>query len=226
MVLAIADRLSARSPVTGSGFRAVTVNVATQPLEVAEALKSFRPDIVFMQETGRPCAEAGRVLQLIAADGSDQCVLSRWPLVAQPVRWPGPWQPPQVLLGEHPGIGRVAFVNVRLALPYSVAALSGNAWYTAEQRRGQFAALRALIADAPHVVVCGDFNALPVEVDLGERFEDLWKRLAHGATFPGWLPAARIDQCWSTYGVEARSSWTQRVPSDHRAVFFDLEHGK
>ena len=220
-VLKIDDMMSRRG-ANGAGVRVVTVNVGTQPARVAEALAALRPDIVFMQETAGPCAEAGRMLALAVAEGSDQCVLSRWPLTARPVEWPGPWQPPQMMVADHPVHGPLVLVNARLALPHVVAALSGNAWYTAIQRRDQYAVLRRLLADAGPVILCGDLNAFPWEVDLGPRFADAWTRLALGGTFPTWLPAARIDQCWATSDIEVTSARTERVPSDHRAVVVEL----
>ena len=221
-VLKVADFLSSRPAAQGVGVRLVTVNVDTRPLQVAQALQPLRPDIVFMQETAVPCAEAGRVLGLLAKDGSDQCLLSRWPLTTKPVAWPGPWQPPQLMVVDHPAYGQLVLVNARLALPHTIAALSGNAWYTGAQRRNQYAALRRLLAAEQRVVVCGDLNALPVEVDLDSRFQDMWSRFTYGGTFPVWLPAARIDQCWATSDLVVTASWTQAVPSDHRAVVVDF----
>jgi endonuclease/exonuclease/phosphatase (EEP) superfamily protein YafD len=221
-LLKAADFLSTRPAAQGVGVRLVTVNVDTRPLQVAQALQPLRPDIVFMQETAVPCAEAGRVLGLLVKDGSDQCLLSRWPPTPKPVAWPGPWQPPQMMVADHPVYGPLVLVNVRLALPHTIAALSGNAWYTGAQRRNQFAALRRLVAAERRVVVCGDLNALPVEVDLDSRFQDMWSRPTYGGTFPFWLPAARIDQCWATSDLEATTSRTEAVPSDHRAVVVEF----
>jgi endonuclease/exonuclease/phosphatase (EEP) superfamily protein YafD len=189
---------------------------------VAKALQPLRPDVVFMQETAGPCAEAARVLGLLATDGSDQCILSRWPLEPLPVAWPGPWQPPELTVADHPAWGRLVLVNVRLALPHSIAALSGNAWYTAAQRRDQYPTLRRLLAPERRAVLCGDLNAMPFEVDLGSQFRGMWSRFAYGATFPAWLPAARIDQCWATSDLLVTASWTRAVPSDHRAVVVDF----
>jgi hypothetical protein len=87
-----------------------------------------------------------------------------------------------------PVYGPLVLVNVRLALPHTIAALSGNAWYTEAQRRNQFTALRRLLAAEQRVVVCGDLNALPVEVDLDSRFQDMWSRPTYGATFPSGCP--------------------------------------
>jgi endonuclease/exonuclease/phosphatase family metal-dependent hydrolase len=221
-LLKLMDILSTRPSSQRSGIRLVTVNVATTPVEVARTLQSLQPDLVFMQETSTPCVGAARVLGLLAADGSDQCLLSRWPLKAGTGSWPGPWQPPQLVTMDHPGHGQVVLVNARLALPLTVAGLSGNAWYTAAERRRQFTTLRGLLEAERQVIVCGDLNALPFEVDLGPRFRDLWSRFTYGGTFPAWLPAARIDQCWATSEFATAASWTQVVPSDHRAVVVDL----
>lgn len=222
VALKSADALSARHPVEHSGIRVLTSNVNTNPALVAEAIRPLQPDIVFMQETAAPCRDAGRILGLLVNEGSDQCFLSRWPMAGDRVAWPGPWQPPQVVGVTHPSYGRIAFANARLALPHTVAMLSGNAWYTAAQRREQYVALRRLLEKENRALVCGDMNAFPAEVDLGERFHDAWTRFTYGGTFPVWLPAARIDQCWSTSDMETTASWTQAIPSDHRAVVFDV----
>src|SRR5262245_50174232 len=221
-LLKVGDILSRRPAPQRVGVRLVTVNVNTNPFQVAEALRSLQPDIVFMQETAVSCAEAGRILELLAVDGSDQCVLSRWPLKAKPVAWPGPWQPPQQMVVDHPTYGRLLLVNARLALPQTIAALLGHTWYTAAQRRQQYTILRRLVEAEQRVIVCGDLNALPLEVDLGPRFRDMWLRFTYGGTFPVWLPAARIDQCWATSNVVPAASWTQAVPSDHRAFVVDF----
>jgi endonuclease/exonuclease/phosphatase family metal-dependent hydrolase len=222
--LKLADVLSQRSPGERTDLRLVTVNVSTQPLAVAEALRGLEPDVVFMQETAAPCTKAAERLGLLAAEGSDQCVLSRWPVAARPVSWPGPWQPPQVLVAEHPR-GPLVLANARLALPRIVAGLSGHSWYTEEQRKGQYAALGRLVDAKEPVIACGDLNALPIEVDLGPRFRDLWPRWTYGATFPVWLPAARIDQCWASAPLSAAAGWTLAVPSDHRALVVDVRLG-
>ena len=223
--LKLADLLSRRGAVARSGVRLVTVNVDTRPAQVAAALRHLEPDVVFMQETAVPCADAGRVLGLAATDGSDQCLLSRWPVVSKAVAWPGPWQPPQVLVADVPGVGSLTLVNVRLALPHTVARLSGNAFYTAAQRRGQYDALREMVAKERRAVVCGDMNSFPFEMRLGPGFRDMWIRLTYGGTFPVWLPAARIDQCWASSDVTVSASWTAVVPSDHRAVVVDVRVG-
>jgi endonuclease/exonuclease/phosphatase family metal-dependent hydrolase len=221
-VLLIVDVLSTREPTERLGIRVVTANVATAPNEVAQSLRPLKPDVVFMQETGATCADAGRSLGLLVYDGSDQCVLSRWPVTASSVTWAGPWQPPQILSAEHPEVGRLTLVNVRLPLPYAIAKLSGNAWYTPAQRRDQYSMLRDLLSDKDRILLCGDLNAFPFEVDLGPGFRDMWSRRAYGGTFPAWLPAARIDQCWSNLAVDATTSWTRSILSDHRAVVVDI----
>jgi endonuclease/exonuclease/phosphatase family metal-dependent hydrolase len=127
-----------------------------------------------------------------------------------------------MMVVDHPAYGQLVLVNVRLALPHTIAALSGNAWYTAAQRRDQFAALRRLLAGERRVVLCGDLNALPVEVDLDPHFQDMWSRPTYGGTFPFWLPAARIDQCWATSDLKVTTSRTQPVPSDHRALVVEF----
>jgi endonuclease/exonuclease/phosphatase (EEP) superfamily protein YafD len=227
LALMAADRLSRRQGKSKRGIRLVTVNVDTRPSEVAEALRSLDPDVIFMQEAAVSCVAAARALGLHVHDGSDQCLLSRWPLSRIPVAWPGPWQPPQLLTAAHPEAGPVTLVNLRFAIPEVVAALAtlGHQWYSEQQRRAQYPALRDLIHDRSPVIMCGDFNALPWEVDLGSRFRDMWVGFRYGATFPSQLPAARIDQCWTAGPVAVEQTWTQLVPSDHRAVVADVRVG-
>lgn len=224
LVLLAADRLSQRRRSLEPGFRVVTVNVGTRPLDVAEALRALEPDVILMQETGVSCAAAARALGFAFQDGSDQCVVSRGPLEDVPLRWPGPWQPPQMLTTTQPRVGAMAMVNLRFAIPEVIAAVAtlGKQWYTEGQRREQYAALTRIIGDRTPAIVCGDFNAFPLEVDLGPRFRDAWSGLRYGATFPAVLPAARIDQCWVTDDLEIVQAWTHPVPTDHRAVVVDL----
>lgn len=224
LVLALADRASQGSATPKAGVRIVTVNVDTRPLEVAEALRPLEPDLVLMQETAVSCSAAARALSLRNQDGSDQCLLSRWPVSSVSVAWPGPWQPPQLVTTAGPEHGTLALVNLRFAMPEVVAAVAtvGNEWYTERQRQDQYPALRSLLDGRSSAVVCGDFNALPFEVALGPRLLDAWTGLRYGATFPARLPAARIDQCWVTRDVTVRGTWTHVVPSDHRALVIDI----
>ncbi len=202
----------------------MTVNADTRPLEVAESLRPLEPDLVFMQEAAVSCAAAAHALGLQFEDGSDQCLLSRWPLSSVRLTWPGPWQPPQLVTTTGPDGRVLSLVNLRFAIPEAVAALAtlGSQWYTEEQRRRQYPELRRLIAGRSPAVVCGDFNALPFEVVLGPRLFDAWTGSRYGATFPARLPAARIDQCWLTRDLGVGGRWTLRVPSDHRALVIDL----
>ena len=202
----------------------MTVNVAAAPERVAEALRLLDADVILMQETGISCGPAARSLGFDHREGSDQCVLSRWPLAETPVQWPGPWQPPQLVTITPPSGPPLSLVNTRLAIPAWIAAVAtrGDAWYTARQRTAQFPALAAIVGDRSPAIVCGDFNALSIEVALGPAFGDVWRRARLGATFPHWLPAARIDQCWATADVTIHGTWTTVVPSDHRALVVDL----
>lgn len=226
LALLAADAFSRARPAARQGFRIVTVNVDTRPFEVAESLRAIAPDIVLMQETSVSCEQAAHALGFEFLDGSDQCILSRWQLTETRVSWPGPWQPPQLAKAVSPA-GPITLVNARLAIPEAIAALAtlGSQWYTERQRQDQYPALRRLIGDASPAIVCGDFNAFPFEVDLGARLRDAWSRHAYGATFPARLPAARIDHCWATPELSIRSSWTQLVPSDHRALVVEFALG-
>lgn len=228
LALVLADRASQWGPTPKAGIRLVTVNVDTRPLEVAAALQPLEPDFVFMQEVAVSCAPAARALGLLFQDGSDQCLLSRWPLSPTRLAWPGPWQPPQLVTTTAPDGRPFTLVNLRFAIPEVVAALAtlGNQWYTERQRRDQYPELRRLIADRSPAVVCGDFNALPFEVALGPRLFDAWAGSRYGATFPARLPAARIDQCWITPDLKVKGRWTYAVPSDHRALVIDLAPGR
>jgi endonuclease/exonuclease/phosphatase (EEP) superfamily protein YafD len=177
-----------------------------------------------MQETAVSCERTARALGFEFLDGSDQCILSRWPLKEAPVAWPGPWQPPQLARAVSPA-GALTLVSTRLAIPEAIAALAtlGSQWYTERQRKDQYPALWKLLGDSSPAIVCGDFNAFPFEVDLGPRFHDGWARSAFGATFPARLPAARIDQCWATSELRVLDAWTERVPSDHRALVVEFQ---
>ncbi len=224
LLLAFADRAS-RGPTTPkAGIRVVTVNVDTRPREVADALRALDPDLVFMQEVAVSCRAAAQVLGLHYQDGSDQCLLSRWPLLPLQVTWPGPWQPPQLAATTYPAGGTLALINLRFAIPEVVAAVAtmGGQWYTEQQRRNQYPALRAILGDRSPALACGDFNALPFEVALSPRLRDAWTGVRFGGTFPARLPAARIDQCWLTRDLTVRGTWTHVVPSDHRALVVDI----
>jgi endonuclease/exonuclease/phosphatase (EEP) superfamily protein YafD len=218
-----ADWHSRHSPDERSRFRLVTANASAEPQAVAAALRALSPDIVALQETAISCAAAAESLRLEFLDGSDQCLLAAWPLKPSVVEWPGPWQPPQVVRLEAPQ--PLTLVNVRLAMPAVLVALTtlGDPWYSEEDRQAQFAALRAAASRDQPVLVCGDFNAFPGEVDLGDSLSDVWQRRALGASFPSWLPVVRIDQCWSSRDVVVHRVWTAPIPSDHRALVVDFE---
>jgi endonuclease/exonuclease/phosphatase family metal-dependent hydrolase len=220
----VLDRASRSHDGVRTGLRLVTVNVAADPTRVAEALRPLGPDLVLMQEVDVSCAAAAAVLGLQHRDGADQCVLSRWPMEDVRGVWPGPWQPPQLVSVDVPSAGALAIVNTRLAIPAWIATVAtlGHGWYTAQQRSTQWPALAAIVGDRRPAIVCGDFNALPLEVALGPHFRDTWTGARYGATFPARLPAGRIDQCWATADVTIHGTWTAPVPSDHRALVVDL----
>jgi len=219
----LADWQSRRSPGDRARFRLVTANASAGPNAVAAALRALAPDIVALQETAGSCGEAAQSLGLEFLDGSDQCLLAAWPLKPSLVEWPGPWQPPQVVRLQSPQ--SLTVVNVRLAMPAILVALTtlGDPWYSEEERQAQFPALQAVASTGEPVLVCGDFNAFPSEVDLGEYLADVWQRRAVGASFPSWLPLVRIDQCWSSQEVLIHRVWTAPIPSDHRALVVDFE---
>jgi endonuclease/exonuclease/phosphatase family metal-dependent hydrolase len=109
-------------------------------------------------------------------------------------------------------------VNVHLPKPGIVRSVTK----ATPARQTEYAWLReSLNADVP-TLICGDFNAFPWQVDLGLGFKDSWRVNTLGATFPGWLPVARIDQCWSSHGIAVQGAWTVAIPSDHRALVVDF----
>jgi len=220
--LKAADWSSAQPPEVRQGIRLASANANAEALSVAMTLQPYSPDVIALQETGSSCERAARELGMLFLDGADQCILAGWPMTPVPVEWPGPWQPPQIVLVESEPPLLVA--NLRFAMPEVLAALAtlGNQWYSESERQAQFPALRRLLPSELPTIACGDFNAFPSEVDLGSGLADAWRGGSLGATFPGWLPVVRIDQCWNSADLFVRAAWTTSIPSDHRAVVVDF----
>jgi endonuclease/exonuclease/phosphatase (EEP) superfamily protein YafD len=213
------------------GWRLLCANVKDEPLAVVDAIKQYSPDVVALQETGvwGSCAGLARQVGYTYWSGADQCVLAVGDLPGSPVAkrstWPGAGQQPQQVR-LHGKLG-VVLVNVHLKKPGILQAVGtpGRA------RQMEYMWLRESHGPDTPRVICGDFNAFPWSVDLGAGFDDCWMRRGLGATFPTWLPVARIDQCWFSKGIAVQDSWTLAIPSDHRALVVDFaptavqEHG-
>jgi len=216
------DAMSRAPRSKAESWRLLCANVKDDPLAVADAINHYSPDVVALQETGAwgSCAGLAREVGYAYWSAADQCVLAsaKWPgsSVASRGRWPGAGQEPQqVRLHGTPGI---VLVNVHLAKPGLLQSIGKPA----QTRPMEYRWLRkSLTADVP-TLICGDFNAFPWQVDLGAGFADSWRGNMLGATFPAWLPVARIDQCWSSSGIAVRSAWTAPIPSDHRALVVDF----
>jgi len=216
------DAMSGGPRVKAEGWRLLCANVKDEPLAVVDAVKQYSPDVVALQETGAwgSCADLARQVGYAYWSGADQCVLAaaRWPgsSVAWNSRWPGAGhEPQQVMLNGNPAI---VLVNVHLPKPGVLQSVGAHA----QARQVQYKWLReSLSADVP-TLICGDFNAFPWQVDLGRGFADSWRGSVLGATFPAWLPVARIDQCWLSNGIAVRGAWTAPIPSDHRALVVDF----
>jgi endonuclease/exonuclease/phosphatase (EEP) superfamily protein YafD len=216
------DATSSGPGLKAEGWRLLCANVRDEPLAVLEAVRQHSPDVVALQETGAwgSCAGLARQIGYAYWSGADQCVLAAVQRPGSSVpwrkRWPGAsQQPQQVRLHGTPGL---VLVNVHLAKP-SILPRVGK---PVRNRQMEYTWLReTLSADAP-TLICGDFNAFPWEVDLGTGFADSWRRTVLGATFPAWLPVARIDQCWLSERVVVQGAWTVAIPSDHRALVVDF----
>lgn len=107
--------------------------------------------------------------------------------------------------------------------------------------RDRKAQLEALLSDgwlkkrlpSPHVIVCGDLNAMPfsgVYRTLNRRLRDVQRarRGRNYATWPSGRPFARIDHIFVGHGFGVERYWVPRSPltaaaSDHLPVVADLE---
>ena len=216
------DAMSRGPLVKADHWRLLCANVRNEPLAVVDAVSQHSPDVVVLQESGAwgSCAALARKIGYAYWSGADQCVLAaaRWPgsLVGWRNPWPGAGHEPQQL--KLHGMRGIVVVNVHLPKPGIVESLGKPS----PARQVDYTWLRdSLNADVP-TLICGDFNAFPWRVDLGLGFKDSWRGNTLGATFPAWLPVARIDQCWSSRGIAVQSAWTVPIPSDHRALVVDF----
>jgi endonuclease/exonuclease/phosphatase (EEP) superfamily protein YafD len=217
------DAMSQGPDPKAEHWRLLCANVKDDPLAVADALRQYSPDLVALQETGTwgSCGDLARKVGYGYWSGADQCVLASARWQGSSVEWRSGWpgarqQPQQVKFHGTPGI---VLVNLHLAKPGILESVGKPAL----ARQTEYRWLRESLPGNAPTLVCGDFNAFPWQVDLGIGFADSWRRRPLGATFPAWLPIARIDQCWSSKGIAVRGAWTAPIPSDHRAIVVDFD---
>lgn len=215
-------------------------------------LAQWDPDVVFFSETpdGPVSDEIRQHLQgpwegYHWWDQGDSALLSRWPVDVLESAKVGPW--------DKPVLGRVAVplspdgattrpllvCGIRLLMPPS--ATSPTEWFggTAQwpqihvQRVNQYASVVDLLnanrlADEP-VLLAGDFNVRAGSKSLGALnaagYRDTWPTAGTGwgGTFMVEVPAARIDQVWTSDNMRGVRARVLRGPvSDHRYVVADL----
>ena len=220
----------------GFRFRLMTWNVAG--LAPFAEVAPLRPDVFFLQESGRGPSSDGALHGMNWLSALDPAVLSRFPVRVLPTERVGPWTEPQVLLAELPGGRQLILVNVRLVLPAVVIAVAAGDWRALrpahEERIGQFTRLAALVQrtileqGTRSVILGGDFNCpggMRSLDALRPLLRDAWQDAGAGwgGTMTAELPLARIDQVWLSSDIEVLAGRVEaRGSSDHRAVTVDL----
>lgn len=243
-------------PAPGAPLRVMTFNqlFSNERIDsVVATLRDSQADLIALQELSLPVAEAARrelagrypyqVLLPDRDDGADGIgLLSRYPLVVQPLRSDFPMQVARVRLPDqtvtvinvHPSTPQVLYRRVRRLLDLPVPT-----GYATERRQEQLAAILAQIdrAEGP-LVVLGDFNTGDRETDYGAfavRLQDAHRTTGDGFgfTFPNRhrvkrvpvpFPVVRIDYIWTGRGVTPVRTTVEcgATGSDHCRVTADL----
>ena len=94
-----------------------------------------------------------------------------------------------------------------------------------QARVAQVSFLAELLADAPRVVLMGDFNCPPDAREMQPLYRHT--RLSPGtqpiATFPSWRPSRAIDHILISDGLAVTQRWRLNEPlSDHLGVAAEL----
>lgn len=197
---------------------------------VAEAIRTERPDVLLVQESGSRggLRALGEALRMIVA--SDPIVFPRRRirnavLVRPPIRLRGnrlmrfrggSWFAPRgAMIAEADGL---TVVSLHLGLN------------PAERREHVRQLLEAIGRDSPKVVIGGDLNAHPDDpavVAIAEAYPDAWASAGEGPglTMPARRPTARIDAIFTGAAVRPRRARTvvHATASDHLMVVADLE---
>lgn len=232
----------------------------------ADVIRMERPDIVALQEVDRHWARSGdedqpaRLAALLgmnvqfaanvtlASEEADRppcqygvAVVSRFPIVdAQTVPLPlsSGWEPRGMLIARIDlGSREIVVINAHLQVDQPGHEAEGR-W----QRRAQAAAVARAVRDTSlPVVVTGDFNAQPNDLELtplladGSGLRDVWRAIGHGPgptipASPGREPQDRIDYILASRDftldtIHVVDHPLARRASDHYPVVADLTLG-
>lgn len=227
----------------GKRLRVISLNCAGGTIEAAEAVKSWEPDIVLLQES-----PSKKELEALAKEmygnsasivvGPDAAILSRYPLAS----WHQGKPEPVNYVGASAKVGpdeTWSVVSLRLQPPvlrFDYWAPACWAAY-AEGKRQHQAELAALWKEvsrfdpAGRVILGGDFNMPPdraVRAILEPRLADS-ARVAGtgwGMTAVSAMPLVRIDQIWlDSQFNPLRTISVHNDRSDHRMVVCDFTAG-
>ncbi|MFJ9176799.1 endonuclease/exonuclease/phosphatase family protein [Streptomyces sp. NPDC102360] len=224
------------APVSGVRVLASNVQFSRGTNALIDTVARHRPDIVFVEECGRPCRDALDRESLrtryphrraVAADGSEgSMILSTFPLKAAPTV--------AGTMGMPAAVADVRGHAVRLQLAHPMPPLPDQVgvWETELGRLAD--AARA--AEGPGIMA-GDFNATQDHaafrriLDSG-ALHDAARRTGHART-PSWPSAApgplgtQIDHVLVTDDFSADTSrFIDLADTDHRALLVDLTlHG-
>ncbi|NQV23419.1 MAG: endonuclease/exonuclease/phosphatase family protein, partial [Rhodopirellula sp.] len=222
----------------GRGLRVVSLNCSLGQARCVREVQAWQPDIVLLQES--PGSEQLRQLaaDLFGADGTflyggDVSILARRTLHARFFNPTSHFVHAEVQL---PTGVLVDVISLRLAPPVSrIDFWKPGFWsdhrHKRIEHREQIADLMRHVQSFPathHLIVGGDFNALPADdalAALGQRLTETFSIAGRGwgATGTNEYPLFRVDQIWASSNLSAESVTAQKtLYSDHRMVVCDL----
>ena len=228
-------RFSADPLPRDHSIRLISWNVGAGNANWLEALESYDPDIVLVQENFPP-PEAWDGFDWYAT--FDPAVLTRFPAEILPSATIGPWTEPQLLLTHIEG-RRVLIANVRLMLPSAVMQLVDPLYERPIEnyrtRISQYRPLAELLKEtaervqADSIILSGDFNIparMPSLAPFRAFLRDAWLIAGSGwgATVTAEWPMSRIDHVWVSDDIDVISVRIARFggSSDHRGLIVDF----
>jgi len=225
----------------GARLRVISLNCAGGTIEAAEAVKTWEPDVVLLQESPGKSELAALAKEMYGNKasivvGPDSAILSRYRLTS----WHKGKVEPVNYVGATATVGpgeTWQIVSLRLQPPVlRFDYWSPECWGAyAEGKRQHVEELKALwndvtkFATAGSIVLGGDFNTPPdraVRAVLEPRLVDSGRVAGSGwgMTAVASLPLVRIDQIWlDTRFVPLRTISVHNNRSDHRMVVCDFQ---
>ena len=217
-------------------IRLISVNCAAGTPGVLHEIKSWNPDIIFLQESPPRKDVENLARDLFGAHGAFVCDIDSSIVIRGNLQSLHPQKgTPFFSLGVSslPGVGEVILVSLRLYPSIASFELwDPHCWRSQASLRlaqlQQMEQLTARLDTTKPIIVAGDFNAPPgdkifnlLPCKLYDSFRAQGRGI--GNTITSDMPLLRIDQIWVSHDFATLQSFAvKNSVSDHRMVVSDV----